>query len=444
MTRLDSVAIDDVMVFAERLTALEVSSLSGEKDPIGALPATMADQRESALRDYYVTKRDLVYKEAFQRLTELRAEENEIMTAQPSVMVMRERNDPRPTFVLARGAYDAPTDKQVSPGTPEAVLPFSENLPPNRLGLAKWLMDPKNPLTARVTVNRYWQHYFGQGIVTTPDDFGNQGALPSHPLLLDWLATTFIESGWDVKAMQKTIVMSATYQQSSIAGPELKERDPDNKLLARGPSYRWSAEVIRDNALAASGLLVRKIGGPSVKPYQPEGLWEELATRNATVYVQDHGENLYRRSMYTIWKRTTPPPAMISFDASERNFCQVKRHNTSTPLQALILLNDPQYIEASRMLAERMIKEAGPTDDERISFAFRLLTSRHPLPTEVSKLIELYRAELKEFQKDRSTAESFLNVGEYPRDRALDPAEVAAGALVANTIMNFDEAVIKR
>ena len=366
------------------------------------------------------------------------------MSGLTEVMVMGERTaDRRQTHVLKRGAYDAPGDP-VDAGTPAVLGAFSDSLPKNRLGLAKWLVDPAHPLTARVAVNRLWHLCFGRGLVATLGDFGSQGELPSHPELLDWLAIRFVESGWDAKAMLKEIVLSATYRQSSLASPSLRERDPQNVWLARGPSHRLSAEQIRDNALAASGLLVREIGGPSVKPYQPEGLWEELATRNATVYEQDHGDNLYRRSLYTIWKRTSPPPSMTSFDATERLYCTVQRQRTSTPLQALILMNDPQYVEASRVLAERMVREGGDAPEQRIAYGFRLLTGRLPRAKEATQLDDLYRAELEDFRKEPDRTRSLLSVGEYSRDEALDPAETAALAVVASTILNFDETVMKR
>ena len=445
---LDSVMVDEFKIFDRRLTTLEVASVSGADDPLGEILAVSPDNRTAAqketLRDYYVTAIDPEYRRDFDTLTGLRGEENDLMSALPEVMVMRDLPEPRPTHILDRGAYDAPTER-VEPGTPASVMAFPDDLPKNRLGLAQWLVDPGNPLPARVTVNRYWQLYFGTGLVATPDDFGSQGALPTHPLLLDWLATTFAASGWDVKALQKLIVTSATYRQSSVATPALLERDPDNVLLARGPSYRMPAEMIRDQALASSGLMVRTIGGPPVKPYQPKGLWKELATRNATEYEQDHGEKLYRRSMYTIWKRTSPPPSMMNFDMPERNFCTVRRQSTSTPLQSLVLLNDPQYVEAARLLAERLLREGrGGTIEDRLTFAFRLLTSRPPLAHELSLLTTLYEAELETFQADRQGARALLSVGEYPRDEQLDLAQTAALTVVASTLMNFDEAVMKR
>ena len=422
--KLDSVAVDEVRLFDRRLSKAEVAGLSGQ-----------GVSSEAALRDYYVTAIDPDYRRDFAELTRLRGEINTLMTALPEVMVMEELAERRPTHVLDRGAYDAPLEP-VGPGTPAALLPFPDEYPENRLGLAQWLFDERNPRTARVAVNRYWQMYFGRGLVETAEDFGNQGALPSHPLLLDYLATWFRASGWDLRALQRKIVLSATYRQRSGAGT--------SEFYAGAPSYRMSAEMIRDNALATSGLLVRTVGGPPVKPYQPPGLWKELATRNATEYVRDSGESLYRRSLYTIWKRTTPPPAMMNFDASERNVCTVRRQATSTPLQALVLLNDPQHVEAARMLAERMAKEAGPETLDRLTFAFRLLTSRRPEAGELDPLVTLYMAEKKAFAEDPAAALALLRTGDYVRDETLEAPEVAALTVVANTIMNFDEAIMRR
>ena len=305
-----------------------------------------------------------------QQLRVLRGKENALITKLPQAMVMRDLppDRARPTFILARGSYDAPTDR-VEADTP-AMLPKFEG-PKNRLGLARWLVAPNNPLAARVVVNRYWGLLFGTGLVATPEDFGNQGRLPTHPALLDYLAVSLREGGWDLKALLRQIVLSQTYRQSSVATARALEIDPANEKLARGPSYRLASEQIRDSALAASGLLVRTIGGPSVYPYQPPGLWEELATRNATTYAQGKGDDLHRRSLYTVWKRSTPPPSAISFDASERLLCIVKRQRTSTPLQALVLLNDVQYVEAARVLAERLLREGGRharcADHDRLS-----------------------------------------------------------------------------
>ena len=358
---------------------------------------------------------------------------------------MKEMETPRKTYLLARGVWDAPLE-QVFPGTPKEVMHFDEGLPSNRLGLARWITDKRNPLFSRVTVNRYWKMYFGEGLVRTVDDFGNQGSLPTHPELLDWLARDFANSGWDLKALQKKIVMSATYRQSSDADAAERENDPENQLLARGPSYRLSAEMIRDNALAASGLLVKKVGGPSVKPYQPAGLWEEkgVFSHYLLTYQQDHGDELYRRSLYTFWRRTSPPPSMTVFDAGSRYVCTVERQTTNSPQQALVLLNDPQYVEASRALAERMLHEGGATPEERINFAFRLLTSRYAEEKELDILKRLYEEELKNYQRDRKGALALLSVGEHKWDTALDATTLAANSVVASVIMNHDEAYTKR
>lgn len=442
---LDSVSVDAFQVYERRLTDLEVAHVFGRTDTLQTLlsTSTLTSEQRAALRDFYVTTTNGAYRQTAADLKTLWGQENDLLTNQTAVMVMKERPEPRATHVLDRGAYDAPTE-QVAYATPEAVLEFPEALPQNRLGLAQWLTDPQNPLTARVIVNRYWQMLFGRGLVSTPDDFGSQGALPSHPELLDWLAVSFIEMDWDVKAMLKMMVMSATYQQASLLSPDLLERDPNNVLLARGPSRRLKAEMIRDNALAASGLLVTRIGGPSVRPYQPEGLWKELATRNATEYVQDEGDKLYRRSLYTIWKRTTPPPSMMSFDAPERNICTVQRQSTNTPLQALVLLNDPQFVEAARVLAERLLMEAGGTVTDQLTYGFRLLTSRFPEAEELDLLTALYEAERDVFAKDPQAAEALARVGDYPPAQHLTAADVASLAVVTSTLMNFDASVIKR
>ena len=431
---------DEFRVFNRKLSAVEVAKLAGQEDPVLAF---LESENKDDLRDYYLQTYSKPYQQSFKQLTDLRGQENRIYSDQPEVMVMQELDEPRPTFVLDRGAYDAPT-KQVSPATPVSVMEFPDDLPRNRLGLAHWLTDEDNPLTARVAVNRYWQLLFGRGLVESSDDFGNQGSMPSHPELLDWLAVRFRESDWDVKALLRLLVTSATYQQSSIATPELREKDPSNVWLARGPSYRLPAEMIRDNALAAAGLLVDTIGGPSVKPYQPEGLWKQLATRNVTEYVQDTGDKLYRRGLYTFWKRSSPPPSMNSFDASDKYLCTVKRQKTNTPLQALVLLNDPQYVEAARLLAERMMKEGGKRPEEQISFGFKVLTSREPDNRELDLLKQLYQEERTVFSEAPARADSLLAVGEQPRDADLPKDELAALTMVANTLVNYDEAVYKR
>lgn len=441
-------AIDEFLLYNRALTPLEASSLYSRKDEVlQALQTPTAHRsrdQQAALYQYYLTNVNVAYRKRMQEVYALLGKETEVNEKQIDLMIMQERKYPRKTYILHRGVYDAPTT-EVTPNTPEKLLAFPTGFPHNRLGLAKWLLHPNHPLTARVAVNRYWQMYFGNGLVKTSDDFGSQGELPSHPELLDWLAVRFRESGWNIKAMQKLIVMSATYCQSSKVSKELLEQDPDNRLLARGPSFRLPAEMIRDNALAASGLLVKKIGGPSVYPYQPPGLWEALATRNATTYRQQHGDSLYRRSLYTVWKRSSPPPSMLNFDSPERAFCVVRRQKTSTPLQSLVLLNDPQYVEAARVLAEKMIRICGAQNtDACITYAFRCLTSRLPRSEELSILRKLYQAQLAFYRQQPKEALALLGVGEYPRDKKIDPVLLAANTIVASTIMNFDEAVIKR
>lgn len=444
---IKDIVVDELIAYQRQLSALEVRELNGKQGEIASLlkipSASRTSRQQRDLFEYYLLNHDKEYAAQLAKITKLREEENNLLTEQPEVMVMQERSELRPTFVLNRGAYDAPA-QQVDPGTPSAVMPFPDDLPRNRLGLARWLIHENNPLTARVAVNRYWQMIFGKGIVRTSDDFGNQGDLPTHPELFDWLAVEFMTSGWDVKRLLTLIVTSATYQQSSEHRQQLLEQDPDNSWLARGPGYRMSAEMIRDNSLAASGLLVREIGGRSVKPYQPKGLWEELAIRNATVYEPDSGKYLYRRGLYTIWKRSSPPPSMISFDASDKYVCTVRRQNTNTPLQALVLLNDPQYVEAARVLAEKMIKQGGEDIDRQISYGFRALTSRKPKARELTILKELYQAELVEYQKYPFAADKLLHVGEKPADPALPKDKLAALTVVASTLINYDEAVYKR
>ncbi len=368
------------------------------------------------------------------------------LTGEFEVMVMDIADQPRDTFILNRGQYDQPLDK-VAAGTPVS-LPAATDLPANRLGLARWLTQPSHPLTARVAVNRLWQNLFGSGIVASSADFGAQGELPSHPELLDWLAVEFVESGWDVKSIIKRIVMSATYRQSSHATDDLLKRDPLNRLLARGPRLRLQAEFVRDNALAVSGLLVKDVGGPSVKPYQPPSLWKEISHYGSTpataqVYVQDHGYDLFRRSMYTYWKRTVPPPSMISFDAPNREVCTVRRSVTNTPLQALVLLNDPQFVEASRALGQRIMLEGGSDVEERIRFAFRTVLSRGPDSRETDLVRRSLRRELERFQQDPKAAEAYLSIGETDRDASLLAEEHAAWSTVAMLLLNMSETITK-
>lgn len=444
--RTKNFEIDEFRIYTRAISPLEMQGLYTLKNElIAALKtpeARLTPAQLASLKDYYLTNIDQGYKKEMAASRALIGEETEIMDKQIDVMVMKERKFPRKTFILNRGAYDAP-GKPVTMDTPDAFFKIPKQYPKNRLGLAKWLLDKDHPLFSRVTVNRFWMMYFGKGIVISSDDYGNQGELPTHPELLDYLAARFRESGWNVKAMQKLIVTSATYRQSSKIEPEVKDVDPDNRLYARGPSYRMSAEQIRDNALASSGLLTRRVGGKSAYPYQPAGLWEALATRNEVTYKQQHGDSLYRRSLYTIWKRSSPPPMMLNFDAAERHFCITKRQKTSTPLQALVVMNDPQFVEASRVLAQHMLKH-GKTVDDQIDYAFTALTSRLPDPKEKTVLKALYEEELQDFSRNPKRMKSILAAGEYPLDKTLNPAQLAAGTIVASTVMNFDEFLIKR
>ncbi len=427
--------MDDIRLYDRALTAMEVALLAG------AEPAKSESERLEA----YLNLNDETYRRILQDLEEAREAEQALLDDPLEVMVMEEMAEPRPTYVLVRGAYDQRSER-VEPGIPAALGAFPDSLPHNRLGLAHWLFAADNPLTARVTVNRYWLMLFGQGLVSTPQDFGSQGALPTHPELLDYLATEFVASGYDVKNLLRTIVLSATYRQSSVVDSELLSRDPSNVLLARGPSHRLPAEMIRDNALAASGLLVSHVGGPSVKPYQPPGLWIEKGNFSHFLlrYEPDKGDALYRRSLYTFIRRTSPPPAMAVFDAPDRTTCMVQRQKTNTPLQALVLLNDTQYVEAARILAERMQYEGGKDVEQQISHGFRLATGRRPSSAEIELLHDLYDEEYVRFAHKPADADSLFTVGERPRDTSLDKTTTAALAMVAGVIINHDEAYTKR
>ncbi|WP_077920077.1 DUF1553 domain-containing protein [Spirosoma sp. 209] len=451
---LRNVAVDELRIYNRQLSALEVQSLAVTTggQPANLVPGLLARSTRSPVQqqqllEHYLLTSDSTAAEYRRQLTDWRGKEVALLTDVPEVMTMQELpvSQSRQTFILKRGVFDAPGEP-VMAETPGKLGKLPANYPRNRLGLAKWLLDESNPLFARVMVNRFWQQYFGNGLVKTQEDFGNQGELPSHPELLDWLAVQFRHdgvNGWDVKTFIRRLVTSATYRQSSVATKEQIEADPDNKWLARGSSYRYAAEQVRDNALAASGLLVRDIGGPSVYPYQPAGIWEALATRNTVSYRQSQGDSLYRRSMYTIWKRTSPPPMMLNFDAPDRALCTVRRQKTATPLQALVTLNDPQFVEAARVLAERTIKRTR-TLDQRINYFFQAALSRRPRPTELALLRQLYNTEYAGFLTEKSRAESLLKAGEFPRDASLAPAEVAAYTVVATTILNYDEALVKR
>ena len=362
----------------------------------------------------------------------------------PSAMVMKEMEKPRETFVLMRGDYSKPMD-QVEPGVPAAFSSFDESHPRNRLGLAAWLTQPGHPLTARVAVNRLWYLVFGRGMVTSLEDFGSQGDWPSHPLLLDWLATELVRLNWDQKAILSLIVSSATFRQHSGAGEVLRQQDPQNVLLARGPRYRLAAEVIRDGALHIGGLLQERIGGASVRPYQPPGLWTEVIVADDSYsggeYVQDTGADLFRRSVYTWWKRTCPPPGLNTFDAPDREFCAVQRARTNTPLQALVLLNDPTYVEAARGLANRVLLLNLGEESLRAQALFRMATGRYPTPIENQVLLGSLEKELKRFQKSPEAAEALLDIGESTSRASVSTDQLAAWTVVASMILNLDEVI---
>jgi len=443
---------DSILAWEESQKAIKKSSLPKTiQDPLKVQRDKRNDAQKKLIHEYFIehvyTGSRKVFNPLHKELAAVRKKSGELEKAIPSTLVMREKtSDLKETYLLIRGEYDKPDKNQkLNSGIPKSLHPWPQGAPNNRLGLARWLMDLNNPLTARVVVNRFWQQYFGIGIVKTTEEFGSQGEWPSHPQLIDWLATEFFQSGWDVKRMQKLIVMSGTYRQSSKVTPELLNKDPENRLLARGPRFRLDAEMIRDNALFLSGLLVGTIGGKSVKPYQPAGLWNAVGytDSNTANFVQDHGENLYRRSMYTFWKRTSPPPSMASFDAPSRESCSVRRERTNTPLQALIMMNDIQFVEAARKLAERMMTEAGVNPKERIAFAFRMATSRRPADDETALFLEMFNAHLAEYRKNQQAALKLLAVGEMKRNEKLDVSELAAWTMIANLILNLDETVTK-
>ncbi len=429
-------------IYNRELSAEEAAAIS-TRDTIAQI-AAMKTGRSAAdaakLRLAFLdTAAPPAVKQARVNLDAAQSERRTFYDSIPTVMVMSDGAN-RPTFLLKRGAYDSPGGK-VTARVPEILPQLHADWPQNRLGLAKWLVDRSNPLTARVTVNRFWQSYFGTGIVKTVDDFGSQGEWPSHPELLDWLAVQLMDSGWNVKAIQKLIVMSAAYQQDSRITPELLRRDPENRLLARGPRYRLGPEVIRDQALFVSGLLVERIGGPSVKPYQPPGLWQELAGGKG--YVEDKGDGLYRRSLYTYWKRTAPPPYMMNFDSPSRETCTVYEQRTNSPLQALDLMNDVTFMEASRKLAERMIEQGGDSPDARIAWAFRQVLAREPDNVRRRILLDAYRRFAANYSANSEAASEIIHQGDSPVAAGLQPTELAAYTGVASLILNMDETISK-
>ncbi len=429
--------VDEFQVFDRELTALEVAHLHDGESLTTALrspAAALGGARREALLAYYLSTVDAEYARALAGLRAAREERSKAVDGLREIMVMRELPERRPTFRLHRGAYDAPREP-VESATPDVLSAFGDR-PRNRLGLAQWLTDPEHPLTARVAVNRLWQLCFGRGLVDTPEDFGSQGRPPTHPELLDWLARDFVDSGWDIKRMLARIVGSATYRQVSTASPELRARDPENRLLARAPSYRLAAEMIRDGALAASGLLVRRIGGPSVRPY-------ELAVSFKPIKPES-GEGLYRRSVYTFWKRTAPAPAMMTLDASKRDVCVVRRERTSSPLQAFVLLNGTQYVEAARVLGERLLRKHGEDVDALVVELFRVLVSRRPDAREMGVLRALFEEQLEYFSRHTDRALEYLKTGQAPFDPSIPPQRLAAAGVLAGAVMGYDESLVKR
>ena len=434
----------DVRVYNRPLTPAEAALMAAPASiqDIAAKPVGIRTPAEAAKIELYFleTAATGAVRSTREHLLNLQALRTEFYEDIPTTMVMEEMATPRESFLLKRGSYDQPGDR-VYPVLPAILPPMPAGLPANRLGLAKWLTSPDHPLLARVTVNRFWQQYFGTGLVKTSEDFGSQGEAPSHPELLDWLATEFIQSGWDIKALQRLIVTSAAYRQASATTDELTARDPENRLLARGPVLRLTAEMVRDQALAVSGLLVDKAGGAPVKPYQPEGLWAEVAKEE---YVQDHGENLYRRSLYTFFRRAVPPPTMANFDVGVRETCIVRPASTNTPLQALDLMNNVTYLEAARLMGQRMMLEGGTVAADRIAWGFQLATAHRPDAKETDILNNFFRQQLDQFQTSPQAADKFLTQGESPRAPGLRAPELAAYASVASLILNLDETVTKQ
>ena len=444
---LSGASIEDVRIYDRLLSDSEANSL-GNAALFAAVIAAPPEARKpadlDALYGWRFSNVDERGKELIARRDALTREQSDIRARGTIAHIMQERETPASAFILNRGEYDQRLD-EVTPATPEFLPSYPAELPKNRLGFAQWLLLPEQPLTTRVTVNRFWQEVFGQGLVRTTGDFGVSGELPSHPELLDWLAVEFRESNWDVKRFFKLLVTSAAYRQSAVTTAEKLESDPDNRLLSRGPRFRMDAEMVRDYALAASGLLSPKIGGPSVKPYQPPGVWEAVAmtVSNTKDYQQDAGDALYRRSMYTFWKRSAPPASLEIFNAPNREHCTVVRERTNTPLQALVTLNDPQYIEAARQLAQRTLQEASPSFPQRLSFVAERLLAREFTPEEAA-VIERSLAELSEFYAAHGAeTDELLAVGETKVDPQAPRTELAAWTMVVNQLMNLDETLNK-
>ena len=440
--------LDDLRVYNRNLSEAEVKTLAGN-DGLQQLlvldPAKRSPAQVQSLRDYYFGTIDKQAPDLTRQIAANQKRQTELAKPLTTVMVMQEMPKPRMTYILDRGHYASPKkDEVIQPGTPAFLPPMKKGLPSNRLGLARWIVDPENPLTARVTVNRYWQMLFGRGLVETAEDFGTQGLAPSHPELLDHLATDFVESGWNIKLALKSIVMSATYRQSSAASPEKIARDPRNELLSRGSRFRLMGEFIRDGALASAGLLNKDLGGPSVKPYQPPGLWNEVSLNGGLRFKRDSGEKLYRKSMYIYWRRSAPMPSMSLFGTPSREKCVIRRAKTNTPLQALVTLNDEQFVEAARFLAQRVLLDKSATETKaKIVKAYRRVAGVRPSPQSLKLLLQTFAEEQKFFSENLEEAKKLLTTGEMKRDESLDAAAHAAMTIVTGIIMNLDESLTR-
>jgi hypothetical protein len=437
--------IDEVLLYDTQLEAGRVQHLATEQLVRGVLsraPRDRSDELKRKLRALFLSSyADPQQSSLLKRLDRLRKGAARLAADMPTTMVMQESKTPRGAFVLDRGQYDQ-KGEAVTASVPEFLTP-GKTANATRLEMAQWLVDPRHPLTARVTVNRLWQQLFGAGLVRSVDDFGTQGDRPSHPELLDWLATELVASGWDLKHTLRLIVDSSTYRQSAVRSPEGTGNDRQNRLLARGSRFRMDAEMLRDQALAISGLLVEKPGGPSVYPYQPSGLWAEVTYDSDQSYPQSSGSSLYRRSLYTFWKRQAPPPNMLVFDAPTRETCTVQRSRTNSPLQALALMNDPTFVEAARKLAERIMTESKATASDRVAFAFRLATARQPAQDEIEILLDVFSEQINEFSRNKTDALLLLKVGHSIRDESLDAIELASWTTVASLILCLDETITK-
>jgi len=441
--------VDDIRIYGRALVEGEIASAAGG-DPVQSILAMPAEKRQEAdnkvLLARYLGTEDKAYKKLVADQQKLAKQYADLNKKPVTSMIMQDNpaEKMRMTYILDRGAYDSPKkDEVIKPGVPKALPALPEGAPLNRLTLAQWLVQPEHPLTARVAVNRYWMMLFGEGIVRSVGDFGAQGMAPTHPEMLDWLAVDFVKSGWDVKRMIKKLVTSKAYRRSSRIESMHREKDVGNKLLARSPRFRLQGEFVRDHALAVSGLLNPKVGGASAKPYQPANIWNEVSINGGLRYRPDKGEKLYRRSMYTYWKRSSPMPNMMIFDSPSREKCVIQRQRTNTPLQALVTLNDPQFVEAGRALAQRLIQSGHAETAQRIDLCYRLATSRPAKAREIEILTTLFEKNFTRFRENPAAAKKFLAIGESPRDEKIDPIEHAAWMVVAQTILNLDESLTR-